>query len=86
MRGVASGLTACVIEDRHKSRGSTGREWAHAPPDLSAAHKSESVINEPRLNPITRRGGIFWLVAVHEVPFAGAAYTIAASLVIHFRR
>lgn len=51
------------------------------------AHKSESVINEPRLNPITRRGGIFWLVAMHEVPFAGAAYTTAtASLVIHFRR
>lgn len=48
--------------------------------------QKRKVINEPRLNPITHRGGIFWLMAMQEVPFAGAAHTIAASLVIHFHR
>lgn len=42
--------------------------------------QKRKVINEPRLNPITRRGGIFWLMAMHEAPFAGAA------LRVHHRR
>jgi len=47
--------------------------------DLGVRAQKRKVINEPRLNPITHRGGIFWLVAVHGAPFAGSGRAIALS-------
>jgi len=57
-------LRARAIEDRHKSRASTGRRErarvsalpAH-PRRLGVRAQKRKVINEPRLNVITRRGG-----------------------------
>jgi len=43
---------------------------------LGVRAQKRKVINEPRLNPITHRGGIFWLVAAHGAPFAGSTIVL----------